>query len=224
MPERLSFIRKVPLFNALPESLVRDMANFLRERKFRRGEYIFYEGDEGNQLFIIAEGLVKVTKLNEDGREKILSILGPGEFFGELSLFDGAPRSATIQAKSECKMYSLERKEFLNLLKQSPDVSLSVITVLASRLRAANSMIEDITFKDAREKLISLFMELALKYGKIIDGTTKVRLVHKFTHQELADMISASRETVSRIIGNLIDEGKVEISSDHHMLILLEDR
>lgn len=219
MPGKLELLRKVPLLAALPEAQLIDLASYLKERRFRRGEYVIYEGDEGNELFIIIEGLVKITKLNEDGREKILTTLGEGEFFGELALVDGAPRSATVQTKSACIMYSLARNEFMNLLKQAPEVCLSIITVLARRLREANIQIEDMTFKDARSKLISLLYELATKYGSPTTPSDKVRLQHKFTHQELADMISSSRETVSRLMGNLLEEGFIEMDSDHHLLI-----
>ena len=219
MPGKLELLRKVPLLAALPEVQLGDLASYLKEKHFRRGEYIIYEGDEGNELFIIIEGLVKITKLNEDGREKILATLGEGEFFGELALVDGAPRSATVQAKSVCIMYSLARNEFMNLLRQAPEVSLSIITVLARRLREANIQIEDMTFKDARSKLVSLLHEVASKYGGPTAASDKVRLQHKFTHQELADMISSSRETVSRLMGNLLEEGFIEMDSDHHLLI-----
>jgi|WetSurMetagenome_2_1015567.scaffolds.fasta_scaffold435700_1 CRP/FNR family transcriptional regulator, cyclic AMP receptor protein len=219
MPGKLELLRKVPLLADLPEAQLGDLASYLKEKHFRRGEYIIYEGDEGNELFIIIEGLVKITKLNEDGREKILATLGEGEFFGELALVDGAPRSATVQAKSACIMYSLARNEFLNLLRQAPEVCLSIITVLARRLREANIQIEDMTFKDARSKLVSLLLELASKYGGPTAASDKVRLQHKFTHQELADMISSSRETVSRLMGNLLEEGFIEMDSDHHLLI-----
>jgi CRP/FNR family transcriptional regulator, cyclic AMP receptor protein len=219
MPGKLELLRKVPLLSALPDAQINDLASYLKEKRFRRGEYIIYEGDEGNELFIIIEGLVKITKLNEDGREKILATLGEGEFFGELALVDGAPRSATVQAKSACVMYSLARNEFMNLLKQAPEVCLSIITVLAQRLREANIQIEDMTFKDARSKLLSLLGELASKYGGPVTDNNKVRLLHKFTHQELADMISSSRETVSRLMGNLLEEGLIEMDADHHLLI-----
>jgi CRP/FNR family cyclic AMP-dependent transcriptional regulator len=219
MPGKLELLREVPLLAGLPDAQLGDLASYLKERRFRRGEYIIYEGDEGNELFIIIEGLVKITKLNEDGREKILATMGEGEFFGELALVDGAPRSATVQAKSACIMYSLARNEFLNLLRQTPEVSLSIITVLAQRLREANIQIEDMTFKDARSKLISLLQELATKYGEPTSTGDKVRLMHKFTHQELADMISSSRETVSRLMGNLLEEGLIEMDSDHHLLV-----
>jgi CRP/FNR family cyclic AMP-dependent transcriptional regulator len=223
MPGKLELLRKVPLLAELSNAQLSDLATYLKERHFRRGEYIIYEGDEGDELFIIIEGLVKITKLNEDGREKILATMGEGEFFGEMALVDGAPRSATVQAKSACIMYSLARNEFLSILKQTPEVSLSIITVLAQRLREANMQIEDMTFKDARSKLVSLLHELAAKYGEPSSSGDKLRLLHKFTHQELADMISSSRETVSRLMGNLLEEGLIEMDSDHHLLVKKPD-
>ncbi len=179
-------------------------------RKFPKDSVIFFEHDPGDSLFMILSGRVKVTILSDDGREIILSVLGEKDFFGEMSLLDNEPRSATAIAMEDTEVVILHQREFLSIVEKRPRVLVLLLAVLSSRLRKANHQIGSLALLDVYGRVASVLLEMAKEDGtRLKDGRICFR---RPTHQEIANMIGATRETVSRMISDLHRQGYIEIS------------
>jgi CRP/FNR family cyclic AMP-dependent transcriptional regulator len=202
-------LRTIPLFAAVSDDDLEAVASLLIERRFPKNKTIVEEGMPGDYMYVVREGRVKVTKLSGDGREKILEMLGEGSFFGELSLLDGAPRSASVKALSDTRILALSRSDFLGLLHRSPDLAMAVIQELTARLRQMDDQASSLSFQRVKERTQGLLMRLAREGAQAGRRTTP-----PLTHQQIADMIGTSRETVTRVIkglkqdGWLVQEGK----------------
>ena len=141
-------IRKAPLFTALDDVAAASLLANMVSVKISKGSVLFAEGDEGDQLYVIAEGKLKLGTSSGDGRENLLSILGPGEMFGELSLFDPGPRTSTATAVTDAKLLSLGQEKLLPWLAENPKVALQLLARLAQRLRRTNEAVGDLVFSD----------------------------------------------------------------------------
>jgi CRP-like cAMP-binding protein len=198
-PDPLDVLRTVPLFRQVPERDLLALAGLVRERRQPRGSLILTQGDEGEALFLIRTGQVKVSVVAEDGREVILSVLGPGSFFGEMALLDDEPRSAHVFAMEESLLLSLRREDFRARLAQSPELGIALLRELSRRLRRADDTITSLMLLDVNGRVAHLLLELAREEGA--GGTTIAR---RLTHAAIGQMVGASRETVSRTMRNLV--------------------
>lgn len=207
MTER-EFLRSVPLFSRLGEASLDAILRLTRRRRFRKDDVIFHEKEAGDSLFVILHGRVKVAIFGDDGKEVTLSILTDGDFFGELSLLDLEPRSATIVAEEDCELLSLQRDDFMRALELDPGMSASLIQVLAGRLRKANQQISTLALLDVYGRVARVIQELAEEEGKRLkDGRVVVR---RPTHMDIAHRIGSSRETVTRMMRDLEENGHIE--------------
>ncbi|MDH3212120.1 MAG: Crp/Fnr family transcriptional regulator [Myxococcales bacterium] len=195
-------LRTIPLFAAVGSDDLEAVASLLIERRFPKNKTIVEEGTPGDYMYVVREGRVKVTKLSGDGREKILEMLGAGSFFGELSLLDGAPRSASVKALTETRILALSRNDFLALLQRSPDLAMAVIQELTARLRQMDDQASALSFQRVKERTQGLLLRLA-REGP--EGGR--RATPALTHQQIADMIGTSRETVTRVVKGLKQDG-----------------
>jgi CRP/FNR family cyclic AMP-dependent transcriptional regulator len=208
----------IPLFSELAEGELERINPLLKRRQYKKGHVIITEGERGDVIYLIEKGQVKVTRQSLDGREKILDILSDGAFFGELSVLDEMPRSATVEAMGSVSILTLHKDDFLRLLEEIPRIAIKIVKVLSRRLRAADSQIEDLTFKTSREKIESMFIKLRDAHGvKVPRGT---RLTVSLTHQELADMAGCSRETVCRYLKELKRRGCITVDEDKRYVFL----
>jgi len=207
MDERTEGLQAIPLFASLGETDLSDIAGLLIERKLPRDAVIFEEGTLGDYMYLIREGQVKVTKMSEDGREKILEMFGPGDFFGDMSLFDREPRSASIKTTKACVLMALSRHDFLELLRRNPDVSMQVIQELSRRLRDADEQIRSLLFERVEGRTRQLLVRMARE--PVADRPDRLG-TPAVTHQQLADLVGTSRETVTRVIKELKAEGWLE--------------
>ncbi len=202
--------REVPLFADLDEADLDSLLAVATRRKFPKDSVIFFEHDPGDSLFMILSGRVKVTILSDDGREIILSVLGEKDFFGEMSLLDNEPRSATAIAMEDTEVVILHQREFLSIVERRPRVLVLMLAVLSSRLRKANHQIGSLALLDVYGRVAAVLLEMAKESGtRLKDGRICFR---RPTHQEIANMIGATRETVSRMISDLHRQGYIEIS------------
>ena len=202
--------REVPLFADLGEADLDSLLAVATRRKFPKDSVIFFERDPGDSLFMIMSGRVKVTILSDDGREIILSVLGEKDFFGEMSLLDNEPRSATAIAMEDAEVVILHQREFLSIVEKRPRILVLLLAVLSSRLRKANHQIGSLALLDVYGRVASVLLEMAKENGtRLKDGKICFR---RPTHQEIANMIGATRETVSRMISDLHRQGYIEIS------------
>jgi CRP-like cAMP-binding protein len=216
MDERTEGLQAIPLFASLDETDLSDIAGLLIERKFPRDAVIFEEGTLGDYMYLIREGQVKVTKMSEDGREKILEMFGPGDFFGDMSLFDREPRSASIKTTKACVLMALSRHDFLELLRRNPDVSMQVIQELSRRLREADEQIRSLLFERVEGRTRQLLVRMARE--PVADRPDRLG-TPAVTHQQLADLVGTSRETVTRVIKELKAEGWLEQVGKQYLVV-----
>jgi CRP/FNR family cyclic AMP-dependent transcriptional regulator len=198
-------LEKVPLFSQLAPAELQRVAEVTRERTYPKNSVILFEDDPGDALFVVAQGQVKVVLIGEDGREVILSVLGPSEFFGEMALIDDEPRSAHVIAMEDSSLIVLRREDFQGILKQSPGIAVSLLKELSRRLRRVDEKVGSLVLLDVNGRVAQLLLELADEEGG-------ERITRRLTHHTIAQMIGSSRETVSRTMRELVDRGLIEVS------------
>jgi CRP-like cAMP-binding protein len=213
-------LRACRLFADLDEGSLGLCAAALRPRRFRRGETIFHVGDPGDSLFLVSTGAVKITIPPDDGSEPaILTTIGPGGFFGELSLLDGAARSATAVALESTETQILRRDAFDTLVDNQPVLRRMLFTTLAGEIRRLTAQVEDLHFLDlpgrlARHLLRTIVIREGLDPASADELTGEHRLPWPYTQSELAGMIGGSRQSVNRLLADLVDEGLVRFEDD----------
>jgi CRP/FNR family cyclic AMP-dependent transcriptional regulator len=198
-------LRKVPLFGQLAPPDLDRVAEIARERSYPRNSVILFEDDPGDALYVVAQGQVKVVLIGEDGREVILSVMGEGEFFGEMALIDDEPRSAHVIAMEDSSLLVIRREDFQDLLKQTPGIALMLLRELSRRLRRADDKVGSLVLLDVNGRVAQLLLELA-------DEAGSDRITRRLTHHTIAQMIGSSRETVSRTMRELVDKGSITVS------------
>ena len=201
--EALASLRTIPLFAHVDDESLVAMGGLLIERRIPKHQTIVEEGLAGDYMYVIREGEVKVTKLSGDGREKILELMGPGDFFGEMSLLDGAVRSASVKSLTETRILALSRNDFLKELRRNPDLAMAVIQELTRRVRTMDEQASSLSFQRVKERTQGLLMRLSKDF-ECPDGR---RMTPALTHQQIADMVGTSRETVTRVVKRLKDQG-----------------
>jgi CRP/FNR family transcriptional regulator, cyclic AMP receptor protein len=210
----IDVLRQVPLFESLSEADLQSFAELVRERSYPRGSVIVFEEDPGDALYVVAAGQVKVVLVAEDGREVILSVLGPGSFFGEMAILDEGPRSAHVIAMEESNLLILRRDDFHARLRAMPEVAISLLKEISRRLRRADEKIGSLVLLDVNGRLAHLLLRLA-------DEERGDRITRRLTHHTIAQMIGSSRETVSRAMRGLVGRNVIEVT---RTAILLRDR
>ena len=196
-------LKSIPLFADLNEEELRLLADAQMVRKFQKNVIVLHEGDQSNALYLIDSGQVKVSKINEDGKEVVLSILGEGDHFGEMSLIDDEPRSASIITKTTCDFSLIRKQDFEQVLGANPQLALAVMRSLCQRLRAADRSIESLALMDVYGRIARLLLDSAIEQ----DG--KQLVPGRLTHKDIAQMVGSSREMVSRIFKDLTDGGYI---------------
>ena len=199
-----SFLATVPLFKSLDATELTKFGELVREKSYPKGSVILFEDDPGDSLFVVRSGRVKVVLVAEDGREVILGILGVGEHVGELSLIDDQPRSAHVIAMEDTTLLVLRRDDFRRRVEASPAVAWSLLTELSRRLRRADGKIGSLVLLDVPGRIARLLLDSADESGgPLIDKP--------ITHQTIAHVIGASRETVSRAMRGFQDAGWITV-------------
>ena len=212
-------LRQVPLFSGLDDEDIQSLIGAVTRRKYQRDAVIFFESDPGDAMFMIIAGRVKVTILSDDGREIILSILSDRDFFGEMALLDNEPRSATAIAVQETEVAVIHQKDFLSIVEKRPRVAINLLSALSDRLRKANHQIGSLALLDVYGRVAGVLLEMARDKGiRLKDGRIRFR---RPTHQEIANMIGATRETVSRTISDLHRQGYIEIAGKN---VIIQDQ
>jgi CRP-like cAMP-binding protein len=175
--------------------------------KISKGQVLFKEGDPGDRLFVVVDGKLKLGTASSDGRENLLSILGPGDMFGELSLFDPGPRTATATAVVDSKLLALANDRVIGWVTDHP--SLQLLKRLSQRLRRANDVLSDLVFADVPGRVAKAIIELGERFGtKEVDG---LHVNHELTQEELAQLVGASRETVNKALADFASRGWVKL-------------
>jgi CRP-like cAMP-binding protein len=208
MDER-ELLRTVPIFNELTDEDIGHLARLTSRRRYPKDTVIFFENDEGDSFFMIVEGRIKVTILGDDGREIILSVLSVGDFFGEMALLDNEPRSATAIAVEESELLLVQRSDFQAVLTDNRSITGALIRVLTARLRRANHQISTLALLDVYGRVARVILDMAREEGKRLkDGRIAFR---RATHQEIANRIGTTRETVTRMLKDLERQGLIQV-------------
>ena len=193
-----SNLHDTPLFSALDDEAAIALKQSMVPQTIKKGQDLFKEGDPGDRLYVVTEGKIKLSHASGDGRESLLMVLGPGDMFGELSLFDPGPRTAT--AITDSQVLGLGHTDLNPWLAGRPEVSKSLLQALAHRLRRTNETMSDLVFADVPGRVAKALLELGEKFGtKTNDG---LYVHHDLTQEELAQLVGASRETVNKALAD----------------------
>ncbi len=218
----LEFLGSVPIFANLKPEQLQSLPQKLRRRHYQRGEVIFHQDDPADRMHIIIEGRVKISIASEDGREKDIALFQPGDCFGEMALLDGSNRSATATAIEPSDTMVLFRQDFLDFMSEHPEVTSDVTHLLSKRLRNVNQMLGDVVFLDVPTRVAKQLLSLAENYVNEEDGEASPEgaIVVPIGQDELARLVGASRETVSRALKSYRRLGMVTTS---HRRITITD-
>ena len=205
MLEEVVFLRNVPIFNELTDQELEKIAALGVRKKYKKGSIILLEEETGAALFVIVSGKVKIVRMDDDGREVILSILGESDFFGEMAILDGLTRSASVVATAKSELFMIHRRDFLKLLNDYPMVAIALLRELTGRLRKADAQIKSLSLKDAAGRVANVVLQLADDIGMFRKGRVEIDEIP--LQQDLANMAGTSRETISRMIHKFIKKG-----------------
>jgi CRP/FNR family transcriptional regulator, cyclic AMP receptor protein len=205
-------LRRVPFLAILPDAELAALAERVRPRTYRAGTTIFHRDDPGSTLHIINHGLVKLVLASPEGREVTVGILDAGDFFGELALLDGGPRSASAVALEAVETLTLDREPFIGILERHPQVATALLGILGDRLRRADELIGDILFLDLPGRLAKQLLALAEERGTHTPEGIRIEL--RLSQSELAAIIGATRESVNRCLNAYADRGILDLDRD----------
>ena len=217
-PVDLDVVRRAPLFKALDDEAASALQSEMSRSHMERGDVLFHEGDRGDTLYVIAEGKIKLGRTSPDGRENLVAILGPGEMFGELSLFDPGPRTMTATAVAETQLLGLGNESLTAILTGRPEVSKTLLAALAQRLRRSNAHLADLVFTDVPGRVAKALLDLSARFGRPVEEG--VLVAHDLTQEELAQLVGASRETVNKALADFATRGWLRLEA---RAVLLQD-
>lgn len=213
-------LQKTPLFCALDEEAAHALQKSMVSQSIKRGNTLFQEGDAGDRLYIVTEGKIKLSHASGDGRESVLMVLGPGDMFGELSLFDPGPRTATAVAVTDSQVLGLGNTDLNPWLAGRPEVAQKLLQALAHRLRRTNETMSDLVFADVPGRVAKALLELGEKFGSKTEAGIYVN--HDLTQEELAQLVGASRETVNKALADFVSRGWLKLETRSVELLDLE--
>ena len=211
-------LRRAPLFESLDDEETRALRAGVTDVELARGERLFDEGDVGDRLYVVLDGKIKLTRTSADGRENLISLVGPGEMFGELSLFDPRPRTMSASAVTDVRMAALAHDYLRSWLTGHPDVALHLLAALARRLRRTNEVMSDLVFTDVPGRVAKALLDLAARFG--VQQEDGLQVNHDLTQEELAQLVGASRETVNKALADFVARGWIQL---HPKSVLLMD-
>lgn len=218
----LELIKKVPLFAQLNEHQLNAVVQICTRRTYKTGTILFSEKEVGSVFYMVLSGSVKIYTTSNSGEEKILSICKTSESFGELSLIDGKPRSASAQTLEECVLLTITDQSFLDLLRTHFDISLGIMQELSNRLRDTNQQVHDLTFLDARTRVIKSLIKMANSHGLRKGTSIIIKLV--LNYDEISQLASVQKSTLMQVIRDLEEKQILTISSSEFTLDLTKLR
>ncbi|MFM9914698.1 MAG: Crp/Fnr family transcriptional regulator [Rhizobacter sp.] len=213
MLSNLDLIRRVPIFSLLTNDQAQGIADSVVKRRYRRGEIIVEHGRKSNALFILLTGRARVLTADSRGREVILAVLQSGDYVGEMSLIDNEPHSATVRAEIQTDMLILGRPEFARCLPENSSLSYAIMRGLVARLRSADRQIESLALLDVYGRVARSLLDMA----EVIGDTKIIR--NKVSRQDLAKVVGASREMVSRVMKDLEERGMIETQENGSVVL-----
>ena len=200
-------IKQIPIFKTLSDSDLNDLIGSLRLKSLKQGQTLFWKGDEGTALYIVKKGTIKIVLPSTEGDEIIVTMFSEGDFFGEMALLDGEPRSADAVAIEPSEVFVLSRNNFLSFLQSNVNAIKSILSLLSKRLRRTDDMLEDTCFLNISARLAKKLAELAESHGRK-DGNI-IHIDLSLTQKELGDMVGATRESINKELKSLREQGLI---------------
>ncbi len=204
----VEFLKYIPLFSELSDDDLREIVKLAVRQVYKKDNMILIEEEIGSTMFIILDGRVKISRISDDGREVILSILSEGDFFGEMSILDGQNRSANVVTLDDSRIMVIRREDLLQMLHDYPQIAINLLKELAQRLRRSDAQIKSLSLQNATGKVASTLLRIADDSGKIHLG--QVEIPRLPPQQDLANMAGTSRETISRVLKALTKQGHLK--------------
>ena len=204
-------LRRTPLFATLDQDAAASLRASMNEIELARGDLLFHEGDPGDSLYVVLRGKIKLGRTSGDGRENLVAVLGPGEMFGELSLFDPGPRSAGATALVDSTLLGLSSDELTPWLASRPDVARALLRAIARRLRRTNDSMSDLVFSDVPGRVAKALLDLSARFGTPAEDG--IHVAHDMTQEELAQLVGASRETVNKALADFAGRGWLRLEA-----------
>jgi CRP/FNR family cyclic AMP-dependent transcriptional regulator len=220
MEDVMSIVRRVPLFANLEDDDAAKIASIAHAKTYPKDHLLFERGEEGSEFLVVTQGRLKVIFLHEDGRELTLTILGPYQSLGEVSLLDNAPRSASAVALSDLRVLSINKRDFRTLLESNPSICISLLTAMSRRLRELTEDTAGLIFMDVYQRLARKLLNLSQTLG--VNTEHGREIPQRLTHQELANMVGATRETVTKALNDM--EARGIISFNKKQVVILDER
>ena len=214
----ISSLKYIPLFSELVEDDLRSISKVAVKQNFRKDNMVLIEEEVGSTMFIILDGRVKISRISDEGREVILSIMSEGDFFGEMSILDGQARSANVITLEDSSILIIHREDFLQMMHDYPQIAINLLKELAHRLRRSDSQIKSLSLQNATGKVASTLLRIADDSGKIHLGQVEIPKLPP--QQDLANMAGTSRETISRVLKSLSEKGYLR--KEGNKLIILD--
>ncbi len=208
----MEWLKDIPLFSDLSGTEIADVSAIVRLQRVPRLRHIFYEGDERTSVFLIRKGTVKVTKVDEEGREQIVSFLQPGDMFPHVGFFDDGPYPGTAEVMEDAVLGVVPIQEFEKLLARQPKIAMKVMRVLSRKILDLQQKLQDVTLQNTTERITHTLAHLTQQFGED-EGDGKV-LSLKMTNRELANMVGTTRETVNRVLNDLKRQGLVDLRQE----------
>ena len=198
-------LRKAGLFQGVDVNDVEAISSEFEVMEVSRGQILFHEGEPGDSLYIVLSGKVKLGRRASDGRENLVAVMGPSDQFGELSLFDPGPRTATAVVVTDGRVARLPKAALQKWVEERPQIAMQLLRVVARRLRRTNTMLADLIFVDVPGRVAKQLLQLAQRFGSVEGG--QLRVTHDLTQEELAQLVGASRETVNKALADFAGRG-----------------
>ena len=214
-PQKL--LNKIPLFNSLSDSDLENLSESVRLQSLKKGQTLFRKGDEGSSLYIIKQGTIKIVLPSRLGDEVIVTMFSEGNFFGEMTLFDGKPRSADALAMEPSKIYVLSRNDFLLFLQSNINAMKSILSQLTNRLRNTDDFLESTCFLSVSARLAKKLLDLAESYGQNDGDGVYIDL--NLTQKEIGDMIGSTRESINKELKILRDKGLITMQENKIQIV-----
>lgn len=213
-------VSTVPIFKTLKLRELHKLNRLIQKKDYPKGSILFMQGDPTNHLYIVQYGKVKLYEATNDGRQQIVRILEQGDFFGELSLFNDNPVKLNAESLEDTRLCMLPKEEFKDLIKENPEMTLSIMETMSKRLAYAERLIGDLALKNIEERIVSWLLVIAEKDG--IDTSQGIKISLDISRQELANLLGTTQETLSRKLTILRSEGI--ISSKGQKIIIIHDK
>jgi CRP/FNR family cyclic AMP-dependent transcriptional regulator len=201
-------LARAAIFQGVDPSAVAALCSQLQEVSFPRGHRVFNEGELGDRLYIITAGTVKVGCATPDGRESLLTLMGPADMFGELAIFDPGPRTSSVTTLTAVQAVTMDRDALRVWIAERPEIADQLLRVLARRLRRTNDALCDLIFTDVPGRVAKQLLDLARRFGTQQDGALRVE--HGLTQEEIAQLAGSSRETINKALSDFAQRGWIE--------------